>query len=302
MKITEDDNSVNDVDIFKIINDLQQRYRNVHAFSIKGQVYVYRALGRKEYKDIMMDTTINDFEKEEEICKTCILYPEDIDWRKLPAGIPTELTKKIRKDSYLDNTESWKHLLEFYRREMYNLDNQITCIVSEATGIDFEKVEQWDMEKTLKYLSRAEWVLQNLRGLQFLADIGEFSNEENKYEEPVQEAQRPEPSIQAPVKERRNPEKNLRGGDKRDKVTPAKIRDSKPASPPGAMSLEELRRKFPEVNWGTEDKGLQGMDGMRFAPTADVNPALSTNETEAPAWRAERLKREKAEREAKEKS
>ena len=49
---------------------------------------------------------------------------------------------------------------------------------------DIEIVEQWDVEKTMKYLSRAEWTLHNLRGIP-LKDAGvrqdNYENEEIQY-------------------------------------------------------------------------------------------------------------------------
>lgn len=178
----QDDAPMHVDDLFELIMEFKKQYRNVFVYQVDSQVYIYRALGRKEYKDILSDKRFNDFEKEEIICDTCLLYPstDTIDWDAVDAGIPTELMKQIRKNSYLDNRKSRKGILDYYRAEMYDLDNQITCIINEAfPQFDIEDIEEWDVEKTMKYLTRAEWKLTNLHGLQFKDAEGDFYGEED---------------------------------------------------------------------------------------------------------------------------
>lgn len=273
MKITEDTIEERP-DIFSILTDLQQRYRNVFVFQAEEAVFIYRALGRKEYKNILQDNRFNDFEKEELICSTCLLYPdpETIDWDDMDAGIPTELMKHIREHSYLDSIASRKNLLDFYRSEMYDLDNQITCIINEAfPNLDIEEIEDWDIEKTMKYLTRAEWKLTNFHGLQFKEPEGEFYGEQEEMQKAITEEIQPdnEPSSA--------PKKTIRGGDRSDKLTPDKIRaktSNKNVGREGTMSLEELRQKFPDVDWGSQDLGLQGEKGLVQDTVDDLAPAL----------------------------
>jgi len=268
MKITEE-RTEDKINIFEILTDLQERYRNVFVFQTEDMTFIYRALGRKEYKDILQDSRFNDFDKEEIICDTCLLYPdpETIDWDNMNAGIPTELMKEIRKNSYLDGLGSRKDLLDFYRAEMYDLDNQITCIINEAfPNYDIEEIEAWDVEKTMKYLTRAEWKLQNFHGLEFKEAQGQFFDEETKEEKPVVEEIQPDE--EPPQKK-----KTIRGGDKKDKLTPDKIKGNN-IGREGTMSLEELRQKFPEVDWGSQDLGLQGEKGLQQDEVDSTPPAL----------------------------
>lgn len=52
-------------DIFELIMEFKKSYRNVFVYQVDEQVFIYRTLSRKEYKDILNDKRFNDFEKEE---------------------------------------------------------------------------------------------------------------------------------------------------------------------------------------------------------------------------------------------
>lgn len=229
------------VDYTRLYIDFCEKYRNVFMVEINKQMYIYRSLGRNEYREILEDRRFDDITKEEIICTQCLLYPdpETYSWDDKEAGIPTELMKAILTDSYLDDTSRRRSLHDFYRAEMYDLDNQITCIINEAfPNIDIEEIESWDVDKTTKYLSRAEWKLHNMRGLQFKEPEGEFAGE----------------------KRSEGTGKTLRGGDKTNKLSPDKIRER-----------EEFLRKHPEFAEGLVDD-VQNMDKQE---TVDlVAPAL----------------------------
>lgn len=222
-----------------------EKHRNVFMVELNKQVYIYRSLGRSEYREILEDRRFDDIVKEELICSQCLLYPdpETYSWDDKEAGIPTELMKAILTDSYLDDIGRRHNLHDFYRAEMLDLDNQITCIISEAfPNIDIEEIESWDVEKTAKYLSRAEWKLHNMRGLPFKPAEGKYYGEQEQLQgEPTEE-------------------KTLRGGDKKNKLSPDKIRER-----------EEFFRRHPEFAEGQIDD-VHNMDKQE---TVDiVAPAL----------------------------
>lgn len=239
------------VDITHLYIQFSQQYRNVFAVQLGEEVFIYRALGRSEFKEILEDTRFDDYKKEELICSQCLLYPDPdtYDWDDKPAGLPTELKKHILKNSYLDSVERRSHLHDYYRSEMYNIDNQITCIINEAfPNIDIEEIEQWDVEKTTKYLSRAEWKLQTLHGLPL--DQGVAQSE-------------PQEIIQEPPKKKK--EKTIRGQDPRkSKLTPEKMKER-----------EEFLRKFPQFA-GDNIEEAGGIDGLAQDDVSDLSPALRT--------------------------
>lgn len=222
--------------------ELQKSNRNVFIFQADDLIFFYRALGRSEYKNIQ-DQDISSYEKEDLVCKTCLLYPEDFNFDNCDAGIPTVLTNDILKNSFLDSIESRKNVLQYYRQDMFDLDQQITCIINEAfPNVDIEEIEAWDVEKTTKYLTRAEWKLQNLRGIPF-NDIAEAYDQAYGSQETndVEQEELADTEVVAP-------EKTIRGGDKDKKMTPEKLR--------------ELQAKYPEIDWGGDTISNEGISGM----------------------------------------
>ena len=162
---------------------------------------------------------------------------------------------------------------------MYDLDNQITCMINEAfPQFDIEEIEEWDVEKATKYLSRAEWKLHNLRGLNFTEPRGDFYGTQQTQQQtsPSQPETQPKAS---PQRERQYEPSNttIRGGDKRKtKLTPDKIKE-----------MEEFRKKFPEFGseWGgqytvdiayDDDYRNYGTNSLEHENVDKIAPALRT--------------------------
>lgn len=253
MKISDDSISQLDIpDYNALFLKFCQEYRNVFMFHSEDQFFIFRALGRGEYKEILKTPTLTDLDREEVICDTCVLYPEGFDWENCEAGLPTVMSAEILKKSYLTDLDERAGLHSFYRAEMYDLDNQITCIIHEAfPQYEIEDIDKWDVEKTTKYLSRAEWILQNLRRAE-VTDImqGEFSyghsssadmgqeqgeayeeqpaNEEADYAEAIPEEEQTEFNRKLQeFRERRkkaaDDQKTIRGGSRENKLTPDRM-------------------------------------------------------------------------------
>ena len=248
--------SVTEEDLTRIFLTLKDKHRNVFMERIGDQVFFYRSIGRKEYRMIIEDSDLNDLQKENVMCDVCVLWPENYDWNDCDAGIPGKLVEAIRKNSFLDTVESRQNLLSYYRSEMYDLDNQITCMIHEAfPQFDIEEIEAWDVEQTTKYLSRAEWILHQLRGLQYVEPQGQFS-QASMSNQPVQQQQQQvvSQSVEQPAQ---RPIKNKK------KLTPERIRE-----------MEEFARKFPQ--FAQDDVMNSGIDGMEQEDVSNIPPALRT--------------------------
>lgn len=258
MRIQDDEAHQQDVNLSELLYQFQRDWRNVFVTRIGDQDFIYRSLGRKEFRDILNSEEMNDYLKEEVICEVCVLYPEDYAWDECEAGLPTKLSEKILHDSFLDGFDSYHKILNFYRQDMAELDNQVTAVINEAfPNLDLEEIESWDMEKTMKYFSRAEWSLHNLRGVPF--------NEEafketyiNEHPEVAQAAQEKEEQSK-PQAKKNDSDKTIRGGSRKNKLTPEKLR--------------QLQEQFPEIDW-THDNGAEGFDGMAQPEVDTVAPAL----------------------------
>ena len=247
------------VDLTKIFIALKDRYRNVFMHQYGDQVFFYRALGRKEYKQLVDEKRLNDIEKENVICEVCTVWPENYDFYECEAGLPAVLAEAIIKNSFLDTVESRINLLTYYRSEMYELDNQITCLIHEAfPQYDIEEIEEWDVEKATKYLSRAEWILQNLHGLHFVQGADQEPVEQSAPPTPRSAQPPPAPPSQPSVSD--EPVRtNIRGGNK-DKLSPEKIRE-----------MEEFARKF-GINPFDDPVLSKGVEGINEGGSVDTTP------------------------------
>jgi hypothetical protein len=247
MKIASEKQQVyHSIDVIQKLKELEEQYRSIYWTHIEGDLYIYKPIGRKDYREIVgSEMSIED--KKDELIKKCILFPEDFDIDDMVAGMIDVLFEKIIDISYLDSEESRAGVIEYYRQEMYNLDNQITCIINEAfPQFDIEDIENWDVEKTAKYLSRAEWKLQNFRGFQFNEEYFDYGQASSQVEqEEVQEQQvNTNEDENKPTKEKLTPEK-----------------------------LRQLKAQFPEIDWENDAIMRGGVDAM--ADSVDtMAPAL----------------------------
>lgn len=256
-----------DEEIFNKYIDFVDEYQHVSLVRIEEYYFIVKALGRKDYKDIMTNEQLNMYQKEEVVCEVCTLYPSEFDFGTCEAGIPEQLCKEILTFSHFtqDTQESAVSMMNFFRSEMVQLHNQINCLIQEAfPNFNFEEIENWPMEKTLRYLSRSEWILQNLRGIEMNYDpfTGENWNAET-IAQPIESLPTPqrqfvsEPIVPEPEEihlsqtssQNNEQAKGFIAGEslddriqrayegkvKKERLTPEKLR--------------ELQTKYPEVDW-----------------------------------------------------
>lgn len=260
--VTEPEPELTVHDYTKMFVEFSAKYRNVFMVKIKDDVFIYRALGRAEYREILEDRRFSDLKKEELICTQCLLYPnpDTYNWDDKEAGIPTELMKAILTDSYLDSNDRRRMLHEYYRAEMFDIDNKITCLISEAfPNIDIEEIEAWDVEKTTKYLSRAEWIIQNLHHVNL--EGGAPSDDYRRRNDMELEHRQQKGTKKPRQKQRKNTEKTIRGGERKDKLTPDKLRER-----------EEFFKKYPEFAEAAMRGPVDDISHMDDQETVDTTP------------------------------
>lgn len=262
MKILNRNNK--ETDLTRIFLRLKRDYKTLYTYQFEDEVFIYRPIGRKEYKDLFLNDRLDDASKEEVLCSICVLYPQDYDFENCDeAGLPTALASEIIKNSYLSE-ERRERVLNYFRQDMYDLDNQMTCIILEAfPNLDMETVENWDIETTCKYYSRAEWTLHNLHGLQFKekdpnANYMGIPEDMRPKTQELDTEELKSSAAKSPVAHDGTP-KQKQGN---TKLTPEKLR--------------ELKAKYPNIDW-EHDNGLDGVEGLASQPTVDTTtPALMT--------------------------
>lgn len=163
--INQDSVSNEEKQIFDVYLELLKTYNKVFIYKTDEQYFIYKPIGRKDFIKIFSNKELSQCDKEEVVCETCVLYPENYSFENCEnAGTPTLLCRAILKASYCEDETQPIALMSIFREEMCNTQNQINCIIHEAfPNLDFEDIENFDMETALRYLSRAEWILVNLK-------------------------------------------------------------------------------------------------------------------------------------------
>ena len=260
MKLVNDGKKKQTVDLDLLIEEAFQQYDAVFFSEIEGILFVYRPLGRKEYKDIYNNVNMSELDKQDAICKTVLIYPTDFDFDDCDAGIPDKLFEDVLDKSCLD-LESTYHLLNVNREEAEQLGSEMACIIAEAfPSYTMDEIESWNNFKFIKLFTQAEWILTNIRGVEFKVDIADYIAEAVGIDVP--DYKEPESFVQQQsVQQPKQPEK------------------STPQPPPGkGMTKEQMAayqdfvRQHPEfADTMQYDAAFTGMESM----TADtVNPAL----------------------------
>jgi len=218
----------------------KKHYDEIYQVEIHEQNYIFRALGREEYKQlVLMDLSLG--ENQEVICFSSVLYPQEYDFSSGIAGIAEVLADFVLDVSGLHTNQALE-LIGGFRQEMQNYDFQVDCIIHEAfPEFTLEDISTWSVRKTMKYLSRAEWILTSLKGVhlqhvyqQAADELAEYDEEE--YEDQQVEEQEPQPE-QPP---KRNPfERELRPELVGHTEPPPKPVKQKVVAPEGAVQTEE---------------------------------------------------------------
>lgn len=174
MKIVNDTKKKGAIDLDLLIEEAFQKHDAVFFSEIENILFVYRPLGRKEYKDIYNNVNMSDLDKQDTICKTVLIHPVDFDFDDCDAGIPSRLYEDVMDKSCLD-PESMYHLLNFNREEAEQLGSEMACIIAEAfPAYTIDEIESWNSFKFMKLYAQAEWILTNIRGVEFKLDIADY--------------------------------------------------------------------------------------------------------------------------------
>lgn len=85
-----------------LVEEWKSRFGGVFLTEFEDDVFIWRTLIRKEYKDIMKVDNADTYYKEERICEKCVLWPLGYTFLKMThgkAGIPSLLAEQVMEKS-----------------------------------------------------------------------------------------------------------------------------------------------------------------------------------------------------------
>lgn len=86
------------------VEDWKSRFDNdLYMSDFNNEVFIWRPIRRKEYRDIQRVEGVKDeYYMEEAVCRTCVLWPQDYAMHKITfgkAGLPTTLSQLVMERS-----------------------------------------------------------------------------------------------------------------------------------------------------------------------------------------------------------
>ena len=166
-----------DLSLLNYYKDLYSGHKIIYVRFLDMD-FIFRTLTRKEYKYILQSSP-NQYEKEDNICNTACLYPEDFDFGECGfAGINEFVAARIEKESGFqdirDVLNEYKYAKQFNNLEIQCMDLR-KGFIPEYT---YEEMEEWTWEKLMKMTVRAENVA-SLKGFDWsLKDESEQFDEQ----------------------------------------------------------------------------------------------------------------------------
>lgn len=157
----------------RTLNSLKDKYWNIYEADIEDSRYIFRELTRAEWNKAMR-YFLDPYDREEYVIRMAVIEPDlkDADFDSMKAGDISSLASTILRESGFGSepTNKIQSLMEKYDSEMDNFQHQVSCIITEAFPIlDIEEVEDWPMEKTIWYYSRAKYKIEALRGVELVS-------------------------------------------------------------------------------------------------------------------------------------
>jgi hypothetical protein len=84
------------------IEEWKSQYGEIYLTEFEEEIFIWRALIRKEYKEVMKVETKDNFYKEERICERVVIYPSGYNFMAMTkgkAGIPTLIAELVMEKS-----------------------------------------------------------------------------------------------------------------------------------------------------------------------------------------------------------
>jgi hypothetical protein len=154
------------------VEEWYEEHGEIFTTEVNEIIFVFKGLSQSELKKANKLYT-DSLERAEYICRMCVLEPQIEDYSlEIYAGVPETICRIILEESgFTTDASKINRLLLEYENQMNGVEARIPCIIKEVfQDIPFEEIEDWPLEKTLYYYTRAKWTLENLRGVQLVSD------------------------------------------------------------------------------------------------------------------------------------
>ncbi len=137
---------------------------------ICGITFIWREVTRDEYKQLSIYFP-DPYDREEELCKLCLIQPADFDFTSCLAGIPRVLADAILRESGYDvDSSKITALINENNVYMQTFEGMVDAVITEAfPSVDLHDLYTWPLEKIMRYYAIAVTRLETFHGIKFEA-------------------------------------------------------------------------------------------------------------------------------------
>lgn len=152
------------------IFELKEEYGKVFLTTINDTEFIFTPISPAKYQ-LILDTYDERLEIEEEVCKLCTLSPILDDWHsEVTGGYISTLAEEILKKSWIIDIDV-KDIKRKFEKDKYDIETdlrkQMPLIIYAAFGyLRLEEIENWDLEKQVEWLSKANYILTTYKGME----------------------------------------------------------------------------------------------------------------------------------------
>lgn len=269
-----------EVDLKELYEQYLDKYNQVFMQDFgEAGVFIFKSLGRKDFRELRDSDAINDYAKEEIICEQCVLYPKGFDFENCEeAGLPTQLANLILEKSLLKSSDQLAKAIHYFRDKLWDTtDEQLTCIIHEAfPEYSIEEIANWDVMRTAEYMTKAEYILHKLRGIPLTDSQG---NEVEYIPVSERQAQNAMDAPQLPDMPMQPMEERFA---KVDSATPMAAKPNrndilKPKNQPvhndgkvlhkddvlTPQKLRQLQQLYPDIDWARDSVSMKGVSALK---------------------------------------
>jgi hypothetical protein len=144
------------------IFEWKQRYGNIFSVSLGGKDFVFRELTLREFSAFSAHLVGSDSATSEDyLVRTCLLYPVNLDFDTLPAGVVSSIAQQVIEKSGFGSVQYAKELLEHHRTKKDDVQNLMKAyVIASMPAYKEEDLDNLTFNELAKKVALAEQILE----------------------------------------------------------------------------------------------------------------------------------------------
>lgn len=140
----------------------KQQYGNIYAVTVRGTEYIFRQITFREFDAVYGKKNSSDVALAEELLfSTAVLYPEEINYDKIPAGVITSISDEILDASGVGSERRAREILQGHRARSSDVRILMKAFVLATMGAyKEEELDDLTFDQLAQKVVLAEQIIQ----------------------------------------------------------------------------------------------------------------------------------------------